>query len=369
MAGNMFQRASVIGLGLLGGSLARAMKDNGLVSEIAGYGRTPERLDYARSNGIADFVTRDAAEAVRGADFVVIATPVGLIPSLLDQLSLHIEPGAVVIDVGSTKQGIVAHAEDVLPQGVHFVGCHPMAGSETSGVEAASPILFENALCVVTPSARTEVSAAERVVRLWEALKARVLVMTPLEHDLLVAASSHLPHLVAVSLCKTIDGLSADNEKILPLLAGGFRDTTRVASGSPEMWRDILLSNKIPIRNVLDRFSMTLDRLKERLDKSDPDELISLFTSAKDFRDTIPQRGLGAMESDYEIVVDVVDRPGVLGEITTALGQAEINIKNMNIRHVRDFGGGTLLLILEKENDMDRAIALLNSQGFRAKKR
>jgi prephenate dehydrogenase len=364
-----FERVAIIGLGLLGGSMARALKATGQVREIVGYGRTQERLDYALEQGIADTVTRDPAQAVRGADFVVVATPVGLIPTLLDQLAGHIEPDAIVIDVGSTKESIVRHAESVLPDSVHFVGCHPMAGSEESGVQASSPILFENALCVVAASARVEVSAVQRVVRMWEGLKARVMVMSPGEHDMLVAAASHLPHLVAVSLCNAINGLSADNEKILPLLAGGFRDTTRVASGSPEMWRDILLSNREPISRVLGQFADSLQFLRARLDNADPGELIDMFHGAKEFRDSIPQRGLGALESDYELLVDVADRPGVLGEITTALGNAGINIKNMNIRHVRDLGGGTLLVVLEKEIDIDRAIALLEKQGFASKRR
>lgn len=364
-----FEKAAIIGLGLLGGSLARALRATGQAREIAGCGRTRERLGFALQNGIADSVTQDPAEAVRGADFVAVATPVGLIPSLLEQLAPHIKPGAIVIDVGSTKEQIVNCAERVLPGSVHFVGCHPMAGSEESGVEASSPILFENALCVVAAPERAEVGAVKRVVGLWELLKARVMVMSPVEHDMLVAAASHLPHLVAVSLCNAISGLCDRNEKILPLLAGGFRDTTRVASGSPEMWRDILLANREPIASVLDRFAEALDSARERLRNADPAELIAMFSSAKEFRDSIPQRGLGALESDYELLVDVADRPGVLGEITSALGCAGINIKNMNIRHVRDIGGGTLLVILEKEADMDRAIALLEERGFKAKRR
>jgi prephenate dehydrogenase len=364
-----FERAAIIGLGLLGGSLARALRATGQAREISACGRTPERLDFALQNGIADSVTLDPAEAVRGADFVAVATPVGMIPDLLELLAPHIEPGALVIDVGSTKKGIVARAERVLPESVHFVGCHPMAGSEESGVQASSPILFENALCVVAAPARAEVASVQRVVRLWERLKARVMVMSPKEHDMLVAAASHLPHLVAVSLCNAISSLCDHNEKILPLLAGGFRDTTRVASGSPEMWRDILLANREPISAVLERFAEALDAARVRLDNADPEELIAMFGAAKDFRDSIPQRGIGALESDYELLVDVADRPGVLGEITSALGNAGINIKNMNIRHVRDIGGGTLLVILEKETDMDRAIELLESRGFKAKTR
>ena len=363
----MFEKAAILGLGLLGGSMACAMKEFGLVGSVTGYGRTRSRLDFALEKGIADSVETDPAAAVKDADLVVVSTPVGLMPGIMDAAAANAKPGAVVIDVGSTKQAVVEHAERVLPDGVHFVGCHPMAGSEHAGVEAATSILFENALCVVCASARTEVSALKRVESLWTALKATVVVMAPQEHDLLVAASSHLPHLVAVSLCRAVAQLSGENEKIVPLLAGGFRDTTRIASGSPEMWRDILLQNRAPIAGVLDTFEKIFKDVRERLDAGDPDQLIRMFEGAKSFRDEIPERGRGALESDHRVVVDVEDRPGVLGEITTALGHAGVNIRNINIQHVRDLVGGTLLIVLEKETDIARAVAVLEGLGFGAR--
>lgn len=365
--GILFEKVSVLGLGLLGGSLARAMKSRGLCGSVTGLGRTPERLAYALANGIADVAVTDPAVAVRGAGLVVIATPVGLIPAMIDAIAAHLQPGAVVMDVGSTKVSIVEHAERVLPEGVHFVGCHPMAGSENNGVEASSDILFENALCVVCASARTEVIALKRIETLWTELGARALLMSPKEHDLLVAAASHLPHVVAVSLCRTLSDVCDGNEKVAPLLAGGFRDTTRIASGNPEMWRDIIVANTAPIRDVLDRFAAALDDIRARIARADPDELMDMFTGAKEFRDRIPQRGMGALDSEHRIIVDVADRPGVLGDIAGALGRAGINIRNMNIRHVREPGGGTLMVILEKGRDMDRAIALLNELGFSAR--
>lgn len=365
----MYEKVAIIGLGLLGGSLARAMKAQGLAGSITGCGRTPERLKFAIEHGIVDAVTRDPVEAVQGADLVVISTPVGMIPGMIEKIAGHLPPGAIVTDMGSTKQMIVESAERVLPREVHFVGSHPMAGSENVGVEASTATLFQNALCVVTSSSLTEVSALKKVESLWEALKCRVMVMTPQEHDLLVAAASHLPHLAAVSLCRTLSSISDADEKVMPLLAGGFRDTTRIASSSPEIWRDICLANRSHIKDVLEGYIAAICDVRDKISGAGPEELEELFASAKTFRDEVPARGAGALRSDFEIIADVVDRPGVIGEVATALGGASINLKNINIQHVREIGGGTLLIILEKEEDIDRAIQVLHGCGFAARRK
>jgi len=345
------------------------MKARGMCDSVTGCGRNPGRLEFAITHGIADTVTHDPSDAALGADLVVICTPVGLIPSVIEKISPRMKHGAIVTDVGSTKQFIVEQAEKLLPANVHFVGSHPMAGSESAGVEASTLTLFENAICVVTPSGKTEVQALERIQSLWESLKCRVMVMSPEEHDTLVAASSHLPHLAAVSLCQTISSLSADNEKVIPLLAGGFRDTTRIASGSPEVWRDICIANRDHIVDMLASNIDTLCGIKDIVESGDDKKLESLFRSAAMFRDEVPSRGIGALTSNFELLVDVADRPGVLGELTSALGHASINIKNINIQHVRELGGGTMLLVLEKEEDIESAIAVLGENGFSAKRK
>ena len=365
----MFDKVAIIGLGLLGGSLAKAMKAGGLANEITGCGRTAQRLEYALKNGIADSVTNDPVECVNDADFIVIGTPVGIIPDVIERISGKLRPGAVVTDLGSTKQYIVEKAESAFPEGVYFVGSHPMAGSENSGIEASDPLLFENALCVVTSSTRTEMAALKKVETLWETLKCRVMVMTPQEHDFLVAAASHLPHIAAVSLCWTVSSLSEVSEKVMPLLAGGFRDTTRVASGSPEVWHDICDANRDFIGDMIDSYIDKLGEVKKAIGSNDSGAMTDIFALAKKFRDEVPQRGIGALMSDYELIVDVMDRPGIIGEVATALGAESINIKNMNIQHIRELGGGTLLLVLEKEDDIGRAIEVLEKSGFKAKRK
>ncbi len=365
----LFARTAILGLGLLGGSIAIAGKKRGLLNRVAGYGRKPERLRYALDNNIADETHTTPEETVRDADLVIVCTPVGLIPEMIERIGPHLRDGAIVTDVGSTKQNIVEHAERVLPGTVSFVGGHPMAGSEESGVEAANEALFENALCILTSSAGTNIGALNKLERFWSGLKAKVLIASPEEHDLLVAASSHLAHIVAVSLTRCVEKVSEDNEKVIPLLAGGFRDTTRIASGNPEMWRDICIQNRDHIQAVIDRFTESISEISELISAGNDSALTDLFSATKLFRDDLPARGRGILEPVNELLVDVTDRPGVIGQIATSLGSGGINIRNINVQHVREIKGGTLSLILEKDSDMEPAIEILMQHGFSARKR
>ncbi|MFH1537726.1 MAG: prephenate dehydrogenase [bacterium] len=365
-----WERVSIVGMGLIGGSLALAMRGAGIAGEIVGCGRKDERLRYALDNGIADRVTKDPKEAAEGAGLVVVCTPAGLIPGMLAAIRPALGAGAVVTDAGSTKKDIVAGAEKLFGgDGPWFVGSHPMAGSEDSGVEAARADLFENALCVLTPGGGCPEDVVGRVRGVWEAAGAKVLEMGAEEHDFLVAASSHLPHLVAVTLALSLAGFSREREGVLPLLAGGFRDTTRIASGSPEVWRDICMMNREAIISMLDGFEGALRETGRVLRGGGEEEMQKLFSAAKRFRDGIPGGGRGALAGAHEVLVDAPDRPGVIAEIATALSDAGINIKNLFVQHVREMHGGTILLTLESEEDQARAAELLAAKGLRARKK
>ncbi|MFA6451547.1 MAG: prephenate dehydrogenase [bacterium] len=364
-----FKHIAIIGIGLLGGSIARTAKKYELVGSVTGCGRNKARLEYALANGIADRVTTDPEEAVRGADLVIVCTPVGLIPDILKRIAGSLEPKTIVTDVGSTKAQIVRAGESAMPEGVSFVGCHPMAGSEESGVEASTDTLFENALCVLTSSDKTNIIALEKLERFWKTLRARVMIMPPDEHDLLVAVASHLPHMVAVALVRSVADITGRHEKALPLLAGGFRDTTRIASGSADMWRDICLENREYIAKVIGQFGTSLNEISEAVLRGDSASLTEIFDSARRFREELPAKGRGILEPENEIFVDVADRPGVIGEITGALGLASINIRNINVQHVRELRGGALSIILEKADDIERAVVTLTERGFTVRKR
>lgn len=362
-----FDRIAIIGIGLLGGSIARAAKKHCMAGSVVGCGRNEERLRFALENGIADAVEKDPVKAVAGADLVIICTPVRTIPDMLRGIAGSLVHRAIVTDVGSTKTAIVREGESLMPDGVSFVGCHPMAGSEESGVEASTDTLFENAICVLTSSERTNLAALEKLDRFWRAMRARVMIMSPEEHDLLVAASSHLPHVVAYSLVRCVADVAGRHEKVLPLLAGGFRDTTRIASSSTDMWRDICMENSEFIANMMVRFGDTFKELAAAVRSGDAVALDTFFSDAKKFREELPAKKRGILEPENEIIVDVADRPGVIGEITGALGVAEINIRNINVQHVRELRGGTLSIILEKADDIPRAIEKLISLGFTAR--
>lgn len=361
-----WERVSIIGMGLIGGSLALAMRRAGIAGEIVGCGRKDARLRYALAEGIADRVTKDPREAVEGAGLVAVCTPAGLIPGMLSAIRPALGGGAVVTDAGSTKRDIMKRAGELFGAGgPWFVGSHPMAGSEDSGVEAARADLFENAFCVLTPGNGN--GAAGRVRGVWEAAGARVLEMGAEEHDFLVAASSHLPHLVAAALTLGIADFSRERGDVLPLLAGGFRDTTRIASGNPEVWRDICLMNRDAILKTLEGFEGALRETRRVVREGSAEELERLFAEAKKFRDGIPEGGRGAIAAAYDVLVDAADRPGVVAEIATALSGAGINIKNLYMQQVRDMHGGAILLTLESGGDQARAAELLNGKGFSAR--
>ncbi len=285
-----FKKLTIIGVGLIGGSLAMALRKKGMVGEIVGVGRSISNLELAVKLDVIDKFTTDAAAGVLDADLVVIATPVASTPEVVKKIATYLKQGAIVTDVGSVKKAIVKDAEKLLPSGVHFVGGHPVAGTEESGVGAAFPALFENRRCILTPTAKTDKEALKKVKDIWEAAGSEVIVMDAEKHDSILAAVSHLPHVIAYSLVNTVDNVRDFEESILNYSAGGFRDFTRIASSSPEMWRDICLLNRKAILDMIDRFEEELSALKKSIEAEEGKNLLNAFKSAKDARDSIVKR-------------------------------------------------------------------------------
>ncbi|HYE90372.1 MAG TPA: prephenate dehydrogenase/arogenate dehydrogenase family protein [Terriglobales bacterium] len=264
----MIRRLAVIGVGLLGGSVAKAARAQGAAREVVGIGRDLTRLRAAVTDGALDHATTDLAEGLRGADFVVLGAPVRAIEDLLERMWAALPADAVVTDVGSSKAAIVRKAEALarrLPR--TFVGSHPMAGSEKSGYGVARADLFTGALVVVTPTDATDTRAVKTVTGFWEHLGARVTTLDPEAHDAAVAAISHLPHLVA---CALVDAVAGDAPGALPIAARGFKDTTRIAAGDPVMWQEIFLANREPLRVMLGAFRRALDTLEREIAAGDP---------------------------------------------------------------------------------------------------
>jgi prephenate dehydrogenase len=264
----VIRRLAVVGVGLLGGSVAKAARAQGIAREVIGIGRDAGRLQAALDDRALDRATTDLAEGLRDADFVVLAAPVRAIEDLLGRMWDVTPADAIVTDVGSSKGAIVRKAEALARRRpLTFVGSHPMAGSEKSGYGVARADLFQGALVVVTPTEASEPRAVKTVTAFWEHLGARVTALDPEAHDLAVAAVSHLPHLVA---CALVDAVTREAPGALPIAARGFRDTTRIAAGDPRMWQEIFLANKAPLAQALAAFRRALDDLAALIETDDP---------------------------------------------------------------------------------------------------
>ena len=283
----LINRLAIVGVGLIGGSLARILREKGEVGEIVGIGRGEENLRRAVELGVIDRYEHDAAAGVCGADMVFLATPVCTIAPLLAQIAGSLAPGAVVTDGGSVKEEIVTECEKLIPQGCSFVGGHPIAGTEKSGVDASFSTLYKGKRCIVTPTDSTDAKALARVVRMWEIAGSEVVLMDPVKHDKVVAAISHLPHMVAYSLVHAVADYDGCDERIIKYSAGGFRDFTRIASSDPAMWRDIALQNRSAVLEMMDFFSRKYAELRCLVANSDSAGLESYFASSRDQRDSI----------------------------------------------------------------------------------
>lgn len=280
-----WNKVAILGVGLLGGSLGHALKRRGLARQVIGFVRRQASVPECERLGAVDRATLDLSDAVRDADLVVLCTPLAQMRPLAEQLLPALKPGAIVTDVGSVKASVVRELEPLLARaGGRFVGSHPLAGAEKTGVAWARADLFEGAVCVVTPTPRTDAAALRRVEALWRALGARVLSLSPQEHDALLARSSHLPHVLASALATLVLDRRRPRTQSL-VCANGFRDTTRIASGSPEMWRDIVLANRVHLRRALTEFIRQLERIEALLEQGDAAALERWFAAAKARRD------------------------------------------------------------------------------------
>jgi cyclohexadieny/prephenate dehydrogenase len=252
----VFKRVALLGCGLIGSSIARAARAQGLAGDIVANARSEKSLARIAELGIADRVEADPARAVQDADCVILCAPVGAYADLAAAIAPHLEPGAILSDVGSTKQSVIRDVGPLVPAGVHFVPAHPLAGTEHSGPDAGFATLFEGRWCLLTPPPGTDPDAVLRVRSFWERMGSMVSVMEPAHHDRVLAIVSHLPHLIAFTICGTADDLADETrQQVLQFAASGFRDFTRIAASDPEMWRDVFLNNREALLEMLARFT------------------------------------------------------------------------------------------------------------------
>ncbi len=288
----MFDKVTLIGLGLIGSSLSHAMRRRNLAGKIVGCARSEKTRETALEIGLVDEVYEDADLAVRDADLIILCVPVGVCGDIAKEIASSLKEGAIVSDVGSVKNQVVLDVDPYLPGNVHFIPAHPVAGTERSGPEAGFAELFDGRWCIITPVHGADPDAVKRLTGFWEACGSSVEIMTPEHHDMVLATTSHLPHLIAFNIVGTAADLEeVTRSEVIKFSAGGFRDFTRIAASDPVMWRDIFLANKEAILEMLGRFSEDLSALQRAIRWDDGDALYEHFTRTRDIRRNIIDAG------------------------------------------------------------------------------
>jgi len=349
-------RVFVIGLGLIGGSLALCIKKEHNEAVIIGFDVNSEQARLAKMLGVIDEAVETIPDAALDADLIIISVPVNETYAIIQLLSnLPLKPNVIISDTGSTKQKIVQAAESFKQKGITFIGGHPMAGSHKSGITAAKEILFENAFYLFTPEQHIVPAKVDLLKQWLVGTNAKFLTVTPETHDYLTGVVSHFPHIIAASIVQQTEKLSKSESLIPRLAAGGFRDITRIASSSPKMWKDILLQNKENLIGLLDQWQVEMDRVKQLLIEEQADEIFDYFYQAKLFRDGLPVKEKGAIPAFYDLYVDLPDYPGVISEITGYLAKERISITNIRILETREDINGVCVISFQTEHDRIRA--------------
>jgi cyclohexadieny/prephenate dehydrogenase len=295
-----FRKLALIGIGLIGSSIALAARRQGLAEVISIATRKQETLDEARELGLGDIYTLDAAEAVRGADLVILCTPVGAYESVIKAIAPALEPGAIVSDVGSVKGHVVKTLAPYIPAGVHLIPGHPIAGTEYSGPSAGFAELFSGRWCVLTPGQEVDAAQTEKLAAFWRAMGSQVELMEPEHHDMVLAITSHIPHLVAYNIVGTVADLEAATQsEVIKFSASGFRDFTRIAASDPVMWRDVFLTNRDAVLEMLGRFSEDLSVLQRAVRTGDGPGLEAMFTRTREIRRSIISAGQETAAPDF----------------------------------------------------------------------
>ncbi len=300
MSEPMFNKVALIGVGLIGSSMAHAMRRAALAGHIAGYTRREETRARAQKAGFADSLHSEIGPCVRQADLVVLATPLSAYAQLAEQIAPHLARGAILTDVGSVKMPVIRDVGPHVPSGVHFIPGHPVAGTEQSGPEAGFAELFDKRWCILTPLPDTDAAALEKLTEFWRRCGSEVEIMDPEHHDLVLAITSHVPHLIAYNIVGTASDLEeVTQSEVIKYSASGFRDFTRIAASDPVMWRDVFLSNREAVLEMLGRFNEDLSALQRAIRWGDGDALLNLFTRTRAIRRSIIEAGQDTETPDF----------------------------------------------------------------------
>ncbi len=360
----MIERTGIIGTGLIGGSLAMAFKRHGIGGEILAYDTDTASVEAALDKGAADRGCATPGDLAAEADLVVIAAPVRAIPVVLEEIASSLKPGTLVMDVGSTKERIVRSARELLPDGVCFIGAHPMAGSERQGIENASPDLFQNAAFIFTPTPTCDARTYSFITQSFTALGARVIFMDPLVHDRAVSMVSHLPHILAFALVNTVMEGSREVRGMSEIISGGFRDMTRIASSEASLWTDILLENRKAVSEALAIFKRYCGEMEESLLREDAQALSEIITLAKAGRLEMMPALRTALQELYTVSLPVENRPGIISEVTSSMGERGINIEDLEIAHPLGEEKGLMKVYVRGEGAAQLAREVMRGQGY-----
>ena len=352
-----------IGLGLIGGSIARGLKRANKNLTIMAYMRTTSKLVQAKEEGIVDVILHGIDETLSQCDMIFLCTPVEFNASYLEQIRPFLKPGAILTDVGSTKTNIHKLVTQMNMEDV-FVGGHPMAGSEKTGYENSTDHLLENAYYIISPTEKNTTEQIERMKQIVIALRAIPLVLDYEEHDYSVAAISHLPHLIASSLVKLVKDNDGETEVMKRIAAGGFKDITRIASSSPVMWEQICMTNTSNLKVLMRKYIASLESIYDDLDTNNSKGIYDLFDESGKYRDTFSSIKRGAVAPNHSFSVDVVDEPGSIAILSAILASRGINVKNIGINNARDYGEGALRIEFYSEEKKLEAAELLKKYNY-----
>jgi len=357
------KKISIIGLGLIGGSLAKALNRIGM-KDITAVDVKNRNIQDALDDGIITHGFNVVNDFVLDSDIIFICTPVKHALEYINIFTGRVKPDCIITDVCSTKGEIINYINQ-MPSPPCFIGGHPMAGTERTGYVSGFAHLFENAYYILTPCKSTSEYTLNFMMDLISGIGSIPILLDAEEHDRITGSISHVPHIIASALVNMVKTLDSPEGKMQMLAAGGFKDITRIASSNPEMWESIISSNKELIKNILEEYIQTIKNFTKMIDNDSSEEIYSFFKSARDYRNSFSSDKRGLISSSYEIIVDVIDKPGIIGEIATILGNNNINIKNINVSNSREYEQGCLKINLAGADSVEKSVSLLKKNGYK----
>ncbi|MCR4998612.1 MAG: prephenate dehydrogenase/arogenate dehydrogenase family protein [Lachnospiraceae bacterium] len=359
----IFEHIGFIGLGLIGGSIAKAIKQKYPTTHIIGHASHSSTLEEACNAGVIENSAKLDIAEFASCDLLFLCSPVGVNVSYLEQLAPILSPSCMITDVGSVK-GDIHHAIDELGLSKQFIGGHPMTGSEKTGFSHSAPGLLENAYYILTSTDESLQQDMDTFAGYIASLGAIPIKLTPSEHDFATAAISHLPHVISATLVNLVKANDTDKELLRTIAAGGFKDITRISSSSPVMWQHICQANRDEILKLTDLYIESFTEFQEAIRNSDATKLHSLFTNAKNYRDSMQTQSTGILPSNYEFYCDLMDEAGGIATIATILAAHGLNIKNIGIVHDREFEEGVLHIEMYDHDSMEAAITYLQQHRY-----